>query len=254
MNWPKISVVMPSYNQAQFLETTLRSVLDQEYPNLELIVIDGGSTDDSVEIIKKYAPQIHYWVSEPDGGQTNGLIKGFNQATGDIVCWLNSDDLHEPETLRTVAEFFTQTPEARFVYGNCTWISPSGEVMYYRREMGFIKWIWLYAYNYIPQPASFWKRDLYLEVGGLDSSFSLDMDGDLFARFSRVTPLHHIDKPLARFRFYPEQRNQKFREQSDREESAILNRELNRTVSAPEKMAVGLLARSIRYVHRKLYL
>lgn len=252
MTWPKISVIVPSFNQESFIEETLQSILSQEYPNLELIVIDGGSTDGSIDIIHCYADQIAYWVSEPDGGQTNGIIKGFEKATGDILCWLNSDDLHEPQTLKTVATFFSEHPEARFVYGNCKWIRPNGELMYYRREMGFVKWIWLYAYNYIPQPAAFWTRELYQEVGGLDPAFSLSMDGDLFARFARVTQPYHLDAPLARFRFYPQQRNQKFREQSDREESTICSRELNRPVGRTERLAVGLVARSIRYLYRKM--
>lgn len=253
MSDPKISVVVPSFNQAAFIEQTLKSILDQGYPNLELIIIDGGSTDGSVDIIKRYEDRIAYWVSEPDGGQTNGIIKGFERATGDIACWLNSDDLYERDTLREVATFFQAHPSARFVYGNCTWIAPNGDVLYYRREMGFNKWLWLYSYNYIPQPASFWKLDLYRQVGGLDPNYKLDMDGDLFARFSNVTELCHADKPWARFRFYPEQRNQKFREQSDREEYQILCREVGRRVSLPKRAVLGLIARAARFSYRKLF-
>src|SRR6185436_19040912 len=117
-DYPKISVVVPSFNQGRYIEQTLCSIIYQSYPNLELIVIDGGSTDDSVEIIQDYQRAISYWVSEPDGGQTQGLIKGFHHATGDILCWLNADDMHEPHTLEEIANFFTATPEARFVYGN----------------------------------------------------------------------------------------------------------------------------------------
>src|SRR5256885_10567711 len=97
---PKISVVIPSYNQGRYIEQTLCSVIYQNYPNLELIVIDGGSSDDSLEIIRDYRSGIAHWVSEPDGGQTQGLIKGFHHATGEILCWLNADDMHEPHTLR----------------------------------------------------------------------------------------------------------------------------------------------------------
>src|SRR5918993_3663819 len=97
--WPKISVVTPSFNQGQYIEATIRSVLEQEYPNLEYIIIDGGSTDGSVEIIEKYSEYLTYWVSEPDEGQTNALIKGFDRADGDILCWLCSDDLFESTTL-----------------------------------------------------------------------------------------------------------------------------------------------------------
>lgn len=247
---PKISVVVPSYNQGPYIEQTLRSVLDQGYPNLELIVIDGGSSDNSLDVIRRYAAHIAYWVSEPDGGQTQGLIKGFQRSTGDIQCWLNADDLHEPHTLREVAQFFSAHPEARFVYGNWTWIDRNGNALYYRREMGFNRWLWLYAYNYIPQPAAFWRRDLYEEVGGLDPHYSLTMDADLFARFMRVSHPRHLDRPLARFRRYPEQRNQAHRTNSDREQYDILCRELNRRVGAVEKISLSLLARAIRFSYR----
>lgn len=252
MSNPKISVVVPSFNQASFIEKTLRSIIDQGYPNLELIVIDGGSSDGSVDIIRRYEDRITYWVSEPDGGQTNGIIKGFERATGEIAGWLNSDDLYEPDTLREVAQYFSQNPSARFVYGNCTWIAPNGDTLYYRREMGFHKWLWLYSYNYIPQPASFWKLDLYRQVSGLDPAYKLDMDGDLFARFSNVTQLDHVDRPWARFRYYPEQRNQKFRAQSDQEEYRIMCRELGRAVLPIERALFGVVARAVRFSYRKL--
>ncbi len=107
-----ISVVTCSYNQAEFLEATLRSVLDQNYPNLEYIVIDGGSTDGSVEIIERYQHRLAYWVSEPDAGQTDALIKGFSRATGDVLAWLNSDDLYEPGTLHEVGQALRRAPRS----------------------------------------------------------------------------------------------------------------------------------------------
>ncbi len=250
--YPKISVVVPSFNQGRYIEQTLCSVIYQNYPNLELIVIDGGSADDSVEIIQDYRRRIAYWVSEPDGGQTQGLIKGFHHATGDILCWLNADDMHEPHTLEVAAKFFTANPRARFVYGNATWIDREGQVLRYRREMEYYRWLWLYAYNYIPQPASFWRRDLYEEVGGLDSQYTLTMDADLFARIARVARLCHLDIPLARFRYYPEQRNRAYRTRSDEEQYDILCRELNREVGGVEKIVMRCLARSVRFSYLTL--
>ena len=252
--YPRISVVVPSLNQGQFLENALRSIVGQHYANLELIVIDGGSQDSSLDIIKKYSGDIDYWVSEPDGGQTNGLIKGFNRATGDIQTWLNADDMHEPHTLKTVADFFQHHPAARFVYGNCLWIDEYGRILQYRREMDFYKWLWLYAYNYIPQPAAFWKRTLYYQVGGLNADFLLSMDRDIFARFARICHMHHIDAPLARFRFHRIQRSRLFRKLCNKEEHAVLCREVGRQVGPVERFIVGKMARAIRYSYRHAFL
>src|ERR1700736_1796691 len=110
MNWPRITVVTPSYNQARFLEALLASVVQKAYPDLEYIVMDGGSTDGSADIIRRYADKLAYWTSQRDGGQTDAVQKGFERGTGDILCWLNSDDLFEPCTLREAAEFFVNHP------------------------------------------------------------------------------------------------------------------------------------------------
>ena len=120
MKPPKISIVTCSFNQAHFLEEAITSVLGQDYPNLEYIIIDGGSTDGSVDIIRKYSDQLYYWVSEPDRGQTHGLIKGFARATGEIQGWLCSDDLLEVGSLREVGQFFIEHPDGRVVYGDTT--------------------------------------------------------------------------------------------------------------------------------------
>lgn len=116
---PKISVITPSYNQAQFVEATLQSVLDQNYPNLEYIVIDGGSTDGSAEIIERYADQLTYWVSEKDSGQSQAINKGLRRATGDILCWLNSDDTFLPGTLAFVAEQLADGSGTSAIVGDC---------------------------------------------------------------------------------------------------------------------------------------
>ena len=224
MNEPRISVVTPSFNQARFLERTLRSVFDQGYPNLQYIVVDGGSTDGSVDLIRKYEHRLHYWVSEPDAGQTDALVKGFERADGDIFCWLNSDDLFEPHTLGEVAEFFQSHLDARAVYGDAIWIDVDDNPMHAKREHPFNRFIWLNDYNYIPQPSTFWRRDLYEQVGGLDRRFNLAMDADLWIRFADVTRLHHVPRIWSRMRFYPEQKNQRLRGESNREDQVIRSR------------------------------
>ena len=123
---PRISVITPSYNQGEYLEATLRSVLDQDYEELEYVVIDGGSTDGSVQIIERYASRLAYWVSEPDRGHAHALNKGFERATGDILCWINSSDMYYPWTLRTVAEVFTQLPGVEWITGVASWFDVGG--------------------------------------------------------------------------------------------------------------------------------
>lgn len=224
MKQPKISVIVPSFNQEKFLEETLLSVLDQNYPNLELIIIDGGSTDGSVEIIKRYEDRVSYWVSEPDGGQTPGLIKGFNRATGEIQCWLNSDDLHMPHTLKEVAEFFQKNPSADAVYGNTIWVDENTIPIREQREIPFNKFIWMYTYNYIPGQSMFWRSEIYKNVGGLDPNFNLAMDADLWIRFSEKGKIAHINRIWSKMRFYPEQKNRHFRDASDKEDLIIRKR------------------------------
>jgi glycosyltransferase involved in cell wall biosynthesis len=218
---PKISVVVPSFNQAVFLEPALRSILDQNYHNLELIVIDGGSTDGSPEIIRHYSDQLSYWVSEPDGGQTYGLIKGFAKSTGEIQCWINSDDLMAAGCLAEVADFFTKRPEAMAVYGNATWIDRGGRELREQREIDFYRFIWLHSYNYIPGMSMYWRRSLYERVGGLDPAFDLAMDSDLWDRFSQVTRIHHVRRNWSYMRYYPEQKTRALSERSDAEFAAI---------------------------------
>ncbi|MGC8876987.1 glycosyltransferase family 2 protein [Thermus sp.] len=226
MKWPKITVVTPSYNQARFLEATLRSVHDQGYPNLEHIVIDGGSTDGSVEIIRKFEDRLAYWVSEPDKGQTDALIKGFSRATGEILAWLNSDDLYEPRALWEVAEFFARHPDVQFVYGDALWIDTEGRILKPKKEIPFNRFIWFYDHNYIPQPSAFWRRELYEAVGGLDPRFDLAMDADLWIRFSERTRPVHVRRIWSRMRLYPEQKNQRLRAVSNQEDEIIRKRYL----------------------------
>lgn len=219
--WPKITVVTPSYNQGRFIEETITSVIDQDYPNLEHIVMDGGSTDDTKAILERYSDQLAFWASERDEGQTDALIKGFRRATGDILCWLNSDDLFEPGTLRFVGSMFREQPTLRFLYGDSTWVDPDNKYLRPKKEHAYNRFIWLHDHNFFPQPSCFWRRDLYEEVGGLDKRFDLAMDADLFIRFAERTKPVHVRRTFSRMRSYPEQKNKKFRVRSDQEDAEI---------------------------------
>lgn len=221
---PRISVVTPSFNQARFIAATMESIHGQAYPNLEHIVIDGGSTDGSVEIIESYGDRLAFWVSEPDEGQTHALVKGFARASGDILCWLNSDDLFEPWTLAEVAAWFQKNPKSHFVYGDSTWIDADGVVIKPKREHGFSRFVWMYDHNFIPQPSSFWTREIYERVGGIDPRFDYAMDADLWIRFAEQTTPRHVRRPWSRMRFYPEQKNTALRGRTNREGAEIRSR------------------------------
>ncbi len=179
---PKITVVTPSFNQAQYLEATMRSVLGQRYPNLEYIVMDGGSSDGSVEIIKRHESELAHWISEPDGGQANAINRGFARATGDILCWLNSDDIHMPDTLWRVAERFAgHLEEPLIVYGNCVVFiegNPRGHIdtaQPHDPER-------LRRFDYLVQPSSFWTKAAWDKVGPLDPETHFAFDWDWFLR------------------------------------------------------------------------
>jgi glycosyltransferase involved in cell wall biosynthesis len=219
----RISIVTPSFNQGRFIEETISSVLEQRYQDLEYIVMDGGSTDGTQAILERYATHFAHVQSGPDGGQTEALAAGFARANGDVLAWLNSDDVYEPGTLDEVAEFFARRPEAQFVFGDSTWIDAGGTILRRKREIPFKRDLWLRTYNYIPQPSTFWRRDLYLAAGGLDPAFSLAMDTDLWARFSDMTTLHHVRRYWSRMRVHEDQRNTRLRARSD-EEDAIIRR------------------------------
>ena len=226
VEWPKISVVTPTYNQGNLIEATIRSVLDQEYPNLEYIIVDGGSTDGTVGIIEKYSENLAYWVSEPDRGQTDALIKGFARASGDIMCWLNSDDLFEACALKDVAKVFTEHPDWQVVYGDELAIDVEGRPLVIRKEIPYFRFIWMYDHDYLPQSSTFWRRSIYEQVGGLDPEMELSMDADLFARFAERTTPHHVPGVWSRFRYHPEAKTFRLRAKMLEEDALIRSRYL----------------------------
>ena len=200
MSLPKISIVTPSFNQAPFLERTIRSVLDQGYPNLEYIIIDGGSTDGSQEIIRGYEERLAYWVSEPDLGQTDAINKGFDHAQGEIFAWLNSDDTYQPGALEEVAEFMRLNPAIGMVYGSAMYIDeedrpiaryPARNTDYRGLRRGV---------NTISQQAMFFRAKLWQMVRPLDPSFYYAMDYDLWVRIASISPILWHDQYWANFR------------------------------------------------------
>ena len=245
-----ISLVTCSYQQGAFIEATMRSVLDQHYPALEYMVIDGSSSDGTVDIIRRYADRLSYWVSEPDRGQSDALIKGFARARGDVQGWLCSDDLLLPGALESVGRYFATHPEVGAVYGDALWIDAAGNHLRPKKESGFHRLAFMFDHNYIPQPSMFWRRSLYEKVGGLDPEFHLAMDFDLWERFSQVTRIAHIPRYLSCMRFYPEQKTRALKPQGRVEDALIRGR--SRLARWPVPGLWRVLARSQRIATKAL--
>ena len=189
---PLVSIITPSFNQAPFLRRTIESVLEQDYANLEYIVMDGASTDGSPEIIRGYADRLTEWESIPDRGQTDAINKGFARAKGSYIAWLNSDDIYYPGAVREAVDYLEAHPEVGMVYGDCNFIDakdkvigqfPAAQTDYDRLRRGYV---------HVPQAAAFFRRDLWEKVGPLDPEFFFAMDYDLWVRLAAEAPLVYL--------------------------------------------------------------
>jgi glycosyltransferase involved in cell wall biosynthesis len=223
MSSPKISIITPSYNQGKFIERTILSILNQDYKNFEYIVMDGGSTDETLKILKKYSNKI-IWKSKKDNGQSDAINKGIKMATGEIIAYLNSDDTYEPGALKKVAEFFENNPDKKWVYGKCKIIN--------EKDQEIRKWITAYknlllknysykkllTENFISQPATFWKKELHQELGYFNEKENFCMDYEFWLRLGEKYDAGVIDAYLANFRYYSDSKSgavnkQQFRDQ-----------------------------------------
>jgi glycosyltransferase involved in cell wall biosynthesis len=196
--WPRVSIVTPSYNQGPFIEETIRSVLLQGYPNLEYIIIDGGSTDKSLDIIKQYEPWLAYSVSEPDRGQSHAVNKGFAVASGDIVAWLNSDDQYLPGTIKTIAEHAHRYPEAGAWAGGGRRLDARNRKIIWDRLPPGLQFDEIVNWNeyYLTQPSCFLNRKVLRDEVYLNESYHLQMDFDLWLRISNKFEMVPISKIL----------------------------------------------------------
>lgn len=207
--FPRISIVVPSLNQGQYLGHTLKSILDQGYPNLELIVVDGGSTDKSIEVIQAYSTGIKWWVSEADKGQAHAINKGMDQASGEILAWLNSDDCLMPGTLLRVAKKFINSKKTEVIYGHRILINEEGLDVGRWVMPGHRKFILSYV-DYIPQETMFWRASLWQKVGArVDESFQFAMDWELIRRFIIADASFYLMPAfLGQFRMHGNQKTQ----------------------------------------------
>jgi glycosyltransferase involved in cell wall biosynthesis len=184
-SYPKISIVTPNFNGAEYLEETILSVLGQNYPNLEYIIVDGGSTDGSVDIIKKYQDRLAWWISEPDNGMYSAIQKGFDKSTGEIMAWINSDDMYHRKAFYTVAEIFSSFPQVNWLSGANTSYDESGRTIFCNQSRMFTKFdFYNYDYKWIQQESVFWRRYLWEKAGSvMDTKLKYAGDFALWLRF-----------------------------------------------------------------------
>jgi glycosyltransferase involved in cell wall biosynthesis len=215
----RFSVVIPTLNQAETIEDTLQSIFDQDYDNVEIIVADGGSSDGTLALLERYRPQLARVIEGPDRGQSDAINKGFAAASGDIFCWLNSDDYFLPGALRRVADRFASDSAVRFVVGCGDVISKDHRFLRYIPALPMTETTLLNWKNdqWVLQQCCFWSRSLWQEVGGVDESLHLLMDYDLWFRLSRTTEASLIDEKLAVMRYYPEVKTVRQRSRSSEE-------------------------------------
>lgn len=199
---PLVSIITPSFNQVRYLEATIQSVFSQDYPHIEYMIVDGGSDDGSVDVIKKYESKLAWWVSEKDKGQTDAINKGFAQARGEILAWLNSDDTYEPRAVSAAVSYLQEHPQVGMVYGDCNFINEAG------REIGKFGSaqtsyrLLRQGYSHIPQQTMFFRADLWEQVGPLDPSFYFAMDYDLWTRIAARSEIRYVPQTWANFRLH----------------------------------------------------
>jgi glycosyltransferase involved in cell wall biosynthesis len=243
-HFPKISVVTPSFNQAEYLAETLASIVNQRYPNLELIVMDGGSTDGSRDVIRSFEPHIAYWVSEKDRGQSHAINMGLAKATGDVLCWLNSDDVFLPGALNAVAYTFNSHSDWDWISGPCLKFGDRFHelVGYFEQPADAAEWM---VHCPISQPSTFWRRKLYEKHGDLDESFNFALDFEYWIRFVTAgETLHFIDRPLSAYRLHDVSKTVAHAEKFKAEELRLRAKHIDKLSAAQRSKLDALLHRS----------
>ena len=231
-----VSIITPSYNQAKYLEQTITSVLEQSYPSIEYIVVDGKSKDNSIDIIKKYADKLAYWVSEKDKGQADAINKGFSRATGEIIAWLNSDDYYLPGAVQAVVKVFEENPDIVLVYGNMLAVNEHG-VTFNTMNYSQLTLKDLLCFNIIGQPAVFMRRSALQQTSGLDATFHFLLDHLLWIQIAKQGKILHVNQTWAAARYHAEAKNVSKAAEFGREAFRILE-----TIAQDKDLAKALLS------------
>ena len=262
---PGISIVTPSYNQGRFLERTILSVLEQRYPDLEYIIMDGASTDNSVQIIRQYAHRLAGWVSEPDAGQADAINKGFRQSTGELLGWLNSDDTLQPGALWRVGALFRDHPDVDVVYGDAYIIDEDDRARSELKDVAFSRRALEYGCVNIQQASTFWRREPFFELGMLDADLQFAMDNDLFLRLAGAgAKFVHIPAALSNYRQHSGAKTQVTRAEVAEENRTVRFRLLGiregglkprvwRTFFKARKLVLLITQGDVSYVFRKAF-
>ena len=220
-DFPSITVVTPSFNQAAYLERTIRSVLDQGYPNLEYIIIDGGSTDGSVDIIRKYQSQLAYWVSESDNGQSHAINKGLRRATGDWVAWQNSDDIYYPGAFSKLAQMAEKNPGTKLIVGDMMLIDTNDRTLRDIRYVRACHKAMLVEGMLLVNQASFWRREVHQEIGWMDEDLHFSFDFEWFLRLTKHCEGIHVNRFWGALRLHDEAKLSKWPEKASLEHAMV---------------------------------
>ena len=252
---PKFSIVTPSYNQGGFVEWTIKSVLDQRYPELEYIFMDGGSQDQTLEVIERYRSRFFHCQSAPDGGQSAAIADGLSKANGDILCYLNSDDMLLPGALNYVADFFQKNPEVDVIYGHRCIINQHNQVVGH--------WILPPHSNYlmkrwdlIPQETTFWRRRIFERAGNVSPTYRFAMDYDLFVRYMTEGKFYRANRFLAAFRVHEDSKTSTLINTVGKQEVELVRAEYK--LSAPDVIgsifSAAVKIRSARFIANKKFI